>query len=82
MLYVNTIEFNGQKAVLNSYSPQFIDILGAGMEAQRDEWAARYPNATVKTERMSEVDTMALVAAGRLGPLRNWAYEIGQASNR
>ena len=75
MLNVNTIEFNGQKACINSWSdhPALVDdIIG-----QIDNWRAQYPNATVKTERMTESETRKLVAS-HAGP--GAAYHIGQAS--
>jgi hypothetical protein len=78
MLYVNTIEFDGRKAVINSYSDH--PALVASMTGQQKRWASKYPNATIRTEEMSEADCMRLVAAGEVGPLRSLAYEIGQAS--
>ncbi len=79
-LNVNTIEFGGRKAVLNSYSDH--PELFAGMNRQREQWAARYPNATVKTERMCESECRRLVAdAKALGHLRYLEQEIGEASN-
>lgn len=77
-LYVNTIEFDGRKAVINSYSDH--PSLAASMEGQQKRWSLEYPNAIVRTEEMSEADCRELVAAGRVGHLRNLAYEIGQAS--
>jgi hypothetical protein len=49
MLNVNTIEFNGLKACINSYSdePELVN----SMNRQRDNFAARYPNAIVKKRR-------------------------------
>ena len=80
MLYVNTIEFEGRKACINSYSDH--PLLVASMNKQREAWAAKYHNATVKTERMTEADTIALVSHGRAqgDHLYNHAYAIGQAS--
>ena len=78
MRYVNTIEFDGLKAVINSYSDD--PVVMEGMTEQQKRWASKYPNATVRTEEMSEADCVELVAAGEVGPLRNLAYEIGQAS--
>lgn len=77
-LNVNTIEFNGQKAVINSYSDH--PLLVANMEKQLKQWQERYPNATVRTERMHEIECMQLVAASDKGAGRNHAYEIGLAS--
>lgn len=78
MLYVNTIEFGGRKAVINSYSPQFINELRANMDRQREAFAARFPKATVQTERMTDADTIKLVALHRDN--HNIAWEIGRAS--
>lgn len=77
MLNVNTIEFNGRKACINSYSDH--PALVASMNEQRATFAARYPNATVKTERMSVSDTQALV--GDPDANRHLAWEIGKQSN-
>ena len=78
MRNVNTIEFGHRKAVINSYSdhPALVD----SMNKQRESWTAQYPNATVKTERMSYDETCALVAAGGDTHLRSPAHEIGQSS--
>lgn len=75
MLNVNTIEFGGRKAVINSYSdhPALVD----DMNKQRESFAAAYPKAIVKTERMTEEETRLLVA---LDHERNAPHEIGQAS--
>lgn len=72
MLNVNTIEFNGKKAVINSYSDH--PALVESMNRQLTEWTAHYSNATVRTERLSEVDTRALVANG------NKPHNIGAES--
>lgn len=77
MLNVNTIEYAGRKACINSYSDH--PLLIVSMNAQRERWSAAYPRATVRTERMTEADTIALVAADE-SRSRNRAYEIGQAS--
>jgi hypothetical protein len=81
-LLANTIEFAGRKAVINSYSRH--PALDASREAQLAGWKARYPNATVQTEELHEVDVVALVAAGDAatdgGSLRCFAHEIGHAS--
>ena len=82
-LYVNTIEFDGRKAVLNSYSPAYVQaypVMAESMIEQRQGWTARYPNAIVRTEEMAEAECMQLVAEGDIGPLRCLAHEIGQAS--
>ncbi|MDX2277744.1 MAG: hypothetical protein NW206_20015 [Hyphomonadaceae bacterium] len=77
-LNVNTIEFGGRKAVLNSYSDH--PALVADINRQREAWARRFPRATVRTERMSELECMELVAANG-GPDRyRVAYAIGAAS--
>ena len=81
-LLVNTIEFAGRKAVINSYSRH--PLLDESRAKQLAGWQARYPNATVRTEEMHDIEAMALVAAGReaIGQnvLRSFAHEIGQAS--
>lgn len=59
---VNTIEFNGQKAVINSYSDH--PALVKPMNGQREAFASKYPRATVLTERMDEIECRALVANG------------------
>lgn len=78
MLNVNTIEFAGRKAVINSYSDH--PLLVDDMNKQRETWAARFPNAIVKTERLSEIETMRLVALDNV-PLESLAWDIGRASN-
>ena len=81
MLNVNTIAFNGRKAVLNSYSDH--PELRASMERQQAEFAARYPNATVKTERMPYADCVALVAvaeAAKKISRMELAYDIARES--
>ena len=80
MLYVNTIEFNGRKAVINSYSPEFIKELQGNMDKQLALWQAKFPKAIIKTERMTRGDTLALVAANRKAS-EHLAWEIGEASN-
>ena len=77
-LYVNTIEFDGRKAVINSYSKEF-PILYSRRDAQREYWAAMYPNATVRTEEMTRADCVRLFS-DNLPPLRSLAHEIGEAS--
>ena len=86
MLYVNTIEFAGRKAVMNSYSVGYVDRneggLGDDMRRQAAEFAARFPNATVRTELLTEAETIKLCAQHK-GPewhLRSASWEIGQAS--
>lgn len=61
-LNVNTIEYNGVKACINSYSDH--PALVNNMNGQRERFAKMYPKATVKTERMSENDCRTLVANG------------------
>jgi hypothetical protein len=78
MLYVNTIEFDGRKAAINSYSigyAKFYDDLRNSMVRQLQEWIEAAPNANVATETMSEEDCRALVANG----VR--AYDVATASN-
>lgn len=79
-LNVNTIEFDGHKAALNSYSdhPALVD----SMNRQRENWAARFPNATVRTERMTEAECVRLVAAGRelTPPGGCYCWMIGELS--
>jgi hypothetical protein len=81
-LLVNTIEFEGRKAVINSYSRH--PLLVESCERQLTQWQARYPSANVQTEELYEGETIALVAAGRAAVgddvLRSFAHEIGQAS--
>lgn len=77
MLNVNTIEFKGLKACINSYSDH--PALAASMNQQRETFSARFPRATVKTERMSVSDTKALV--GDPDANRNLAWELGNLSN-
>lgn len=74
MLNVNTIEFGGRKAVINSYSdhPALVD----SMNKQREDFASRYPKATVKTERMEEWEVRKMVASQG----DNASWQIGQAS--
>lgn len=76
--FANTIEFEGHKAVINSYSDH--PLLVANMEAQLASWKALYPNATVKTEVMEDLEIMRLVAMDQT-PLRSLPHEIGQTSN-
>lgn len=78
-LYVNTIEFDNRKTVINSYSKEF-PILYPRMDAQRERWAAMYPNATVRTEEMTRADCVRLFSDDYSIPLRNLAHEIGEAS--
>lgn len=79
MLNVNTIEFNGRKAVINSYSDH--PALADSMARQREQWAERFPNAIVKTERMDELTAMRLVDAAGTGPdAHNFAWTIGKSS--
>lgn len=73
MLNVNTIEFNGRKAAINSYSDH--PALVSNMNKQREGFATRYPNATVKTERMNRIDCVALCANGVD------CHEVGNLSN-
>jgi hypothetical protein len=84
-LFVNTISFNGEKAVINSYSghPSLVE----GMNSQRQEWAAMFPNAVVATEIMLESQVIALLAEGakrRQGDGYSFCYshchEVGVAS--
>lgn len=77
-LNVNTIEFNGQKAVINSYSEH--PALVESMNKQLAAWTERYPNATVRMERMYEIECMKLIAESDKTHGRNHAYEIGLAS--
>ena len=85
MLKVNTIEFAGRKAVINSYSLQFWKELAGNCEKQAAEWTSRFPNATVRTEDMSDSDVVALVAAGRVaekaeGSCGAFAHDVGRSS--
>ena len=60
--YVNTIEFNGKKTVLNSYGSH--PALIASMKFQREKWSSKYPKAIVRTELMTEADIICLVKDG------------------
>jgi hypothetical protein len=80
MLNVNTIEFNGRKACINSFS-DLIHVHPALMEemtAQIDYFSHEYPNATVKTERLTDMETVALVKQTRTPG--NDVWDIGNAS--
>jgi hypothetical protein len=48
----------------------------------REQWAARFPNATVQTERMTEGEIVALVAHGRAqgDHLYSHSWAIGERS--
>lgn len=76
MLNVNTIEFNGRKACINSYSDH--PALVESMNRQVAFWSAKFPKATVKTERMSRAECIKLV--GDPDANRNLAWEIGSQS--
>ena len=78
-MYVNTIEFGGRKAAINSYSKEF-PVLYSRRDAQRERWAAQYPNAIVRTEEMTRADCVSLFSDDYFIPLRNLAHEIGEAS--
>ena len=84
MLNVNTIEFKGQKAVINSYRINEFPVLAESCERQRQLFAARFPNAIVKTERMTESETRELVAEGGKTTEDRSAlvWAIGKASDR
>jgi hypothetical protein len=71
MFNVNTIEFNGDKAVINSYSQGYA-VLDDSCSKQLAEWSAACPNAIVRTEQMSETDCVALVSAGRAKEPKGW----------
>ena len=81
-LNVNTIEYGGQKAVINSCSdyPELVE----GMNRQREEWAARFPRATVRTERLTYDETRRLVAEGKAkgDHLYSHCWAVGWASQR
>ncbi len=78
MRNVNTIEFDGRKACINSFSDH--PALVTDMNKQREYFANLFPSATVKTERMSHADTVALVAAEKGEPGSSAVWEIGSAS--
>lgn len=78
MLNVNTIEFNGRKVVINSYTDH--PALIAGRKSQIENWRKRFPNATVQTELMTEEDTIALVTAGHEWGGDNCAWRVGESS--
>lgn len=73
-LNVNTIEFGGRKAVLNSFSNH--PALVNDIKNQRESFASRFPNANVKTEIMEEADVRTLVAKED----HNAVWEIAEAS--
>jgi hypothetical protein len=78
-LYVNTIEFDGRKAVINSYAKAYCEAhstMRARMVEQRKFWARDYPRATVRTEEMDEAECRRLVALE--GQFAYWT--IAQAS--
>lgn len=75
--FVNTIEYGGEKAVINSWSHN--SAVRPSMMRQRREWAAKYPRAKVRTERMADADIVALVAKDK-HHLRSLPREIGEAS--
>lgn len=79
-LRVNTIEFNGEKAVINSYS--FHPELDDNMNKQFASWCAMYPKAIVKNEEMPHSEVVAMVAASReiQGLLGSHAHMIGKKS--
>jgi hypothetical protein len=84
-LIVNTIEFAGRKAVINSYSGLYLAALGdADIVRQRETWADRFPNATVRTETMSYTDCTAACAIGHAYERENRGYSfpwvVGEAS--
>lgn len=66
MMYVNTIEFNGIKACINSYTKSYVDAnsacIGDEMRSQADKFTKMFPSATIKTETLDETATMVLVA--------------------
>ena len=76
MRNANTVEFNGRKACINSYSDH--PALQDSMNRQRENWTALFPNAIVKTERMTDADIRALVASENH---HSAPWEIGDLSN-
>lgn len=78
-LYVNTIRFNGEMGIINSFGVVMVaqhPILREEMERQQAHWAAQYPNATVATEHMAEADVIAhFQATGR-----NFCNELARRS--
>lgn len=82
MLYVNTIEFNGHKAVINSYTIGFVEqykILRDEMEKQLAWFQSMYPKATVQTETLSDTTVIDMVAAVRYRGAPD-VWDIGKAS--
>lgn len=77
MLNVNIIEFAGRRAVINSFSRQYPELIGI-MNEQRETFAKRFPRATVETVTMRETDVIALVAS----PDGGKSWEIGLSSEK
>lgn len=79
MLNANTIEFNGRKAVINSYTTH--PALEPRMNEQREEFKARFPNATVKTEMLPDWQIIDMVARSRADKSYS-VWTIGEDSNK
>lgn len=79
-MIVNTIEFEGRKAVINSWNLDSYPILKDDQERQLAWWQGRYPKASVKAEQLSTRETMDLVAAGKGSGSDGYCYTVGEAS--
>lgn len=82
MLFVNTISYDGEKAVINSYTIGYVlgyEQLCFDMVMQQMEWAAEYPNAVVQTETLPDHIVIPMVCAVRDRKAPS-AWTIGQNS--
>ena len=77
-IIANIIEFNGNFAVINSYTPY--RTLIASSDRHRRQWATNFPNATVRTiENVDRENLMQLISFQRISELGpHW---VGDASN-
>lgn len=80
VINVNTIEFNGRKAVINSYDIDKYPVLAKSMNEQLAEWKANFPNAKVQNERMHDLEVVGLVRRNKADGGLYRAWEIGQSS--
>lgn len=79
MQYVTTIEFDGRKAVLNSYSDAYLRAYGTeSIERQISAWSRRFPRCTVRCEMLPTSVVQELVAVRGT----NGAYLLGEASTK
>ena len=84
ILTVNTISFGDEKALINSYSPEYVARYPTDIANQRLWWTAQYPKARVQTEILPEGEVRRLVAQARQEQTRLWPYchVLGDRSNR